>query len=40
MEDYEYNGVPEGRDVLESARGIPNYINGYIKVAEPDVELA
>ena len=27
--------------MLESARGIPNYINGYIKVAEaePDVEL-
>jgi microcystin degradation protein MlrC len=41
VEDYEYNGVPEGKDVLESARGIPNYINGYIKVAEsePDVEL-
>jgi microcystin degradation protein MlrC len=40
-EDYEYVGVPKGRDVLESARGIPNYINGYIKVAEsePDVEL-
>ncbi len=41
VEDFEYNGVPEGRDVLESARGIPNYINGYIKVAESetDVEL-
>jgi microcystin degradation protein MlrC len=40
-EDYEYVGVPKGRDVLESARGIPNYINGFIKVAdaEPDVEL-
>jgi microcystin degradation protein MlrC len=33
VEDYEYNGV--------SSRGIPNYINGFIKVAEsePDVEL-
>jgi len=40
-EDFEYVGVPKGRDVLESARGIPNYINGFIKVAEsePDVEL-
>ena len=40
-EDFEYVGVPKGGDVLESARGIPNYINGYIKVAEaePDVEL-
>ncbi len=41
VEDFEYVGVPEGIDVLESSRGIPNYINGYIKVAEaePDVEL-
>jgi microcystin degradation protein MlrC len=41
VEDFEYSGVPKGRAVLESARGIPNYINGYIKVAEaePDVEL-
>ncbi len=23
VEDYEYNGVPEGKEVLESARGYP-----------------
>jgi len=41
VEDFEYSGVPKGEDLLEAARGIPNYINGYIKVAEaePDVEL-
>jgi len=41
VEDFEYGGVPKGQDLLEAARGIPNYINGYIKVAEaePDVEL-
>jgi len=41
VEDFEYGGVPKGQDLLEAARGIPNYINGYIKVAEaePDIEL-
>jgi microcystin degradation protein MlrC len=41
VEDFEFGGVPKGQEVLESTRGIPSYINGYIKVAEgePDVEL-
>jgi len=41
VEDYEFGGIPKGQEVLESARGIPSYINGYIKVAEgePDIEL-
>ena len=41
VEDFEAGGVLYGRDVLESARGIPNYINGFIKAAEesPGVDL-
>jgi microcystin degradation protein MlrC len=41
VEDFEVGGVLYGRDVLESARGIPNYINGFIKAAEekPGVDL-
>jgi len=41
VEDFEYVGVPKGRYVLESSRGIPSYVNGYIRGAEsePDVEL-
>ncbi|MGD2200775.1 MAG: M81 family metallopeptidase [Candidatus Bathyarchaeota archaeon] len=41
VEDFEFGGVPKGQEVLDSVRGIPSYINGYIKVAEaePDVEL-
>lgn len=33
--------VKRGPDVLASSRGIPNYVNGFIRVAEsePDVEL-
>ncbi len=33
VENYEYNGIPDGKEVRESVRGIPNYINGYIKRA-------
>ncbi|MBN2335506.1 M81 family metallopeptidase [Candidatus Bathyarchaeota archaeon] len=32
--DFEAGGVLYGDAVLESARGIPNYINGFIKAAE------
>ena len=41
IEDFEYVGVLRGEDLLEAARGISNYINGYMKVAamEPDVQL-
>ena len=41
VEDFEEGGVYYGADVLELARGIPNYINGYILAAEEnaDVEL-
>ena len=41
VEDFEFGGVPRGQAVLDEARGIPSYINGFIKVAdeEPDVEL-
>jgi len=41
VDDFEAGGVLYGKDVLESARGIPNYINGFIKAAEqkPSVEL-
>ena len=37
VEDFEAGGVLHGRDVLESARGIPSYINGFIKAAEESV---
>ena len=41
VEDFEYGGVHLGQDVFESSRGIPNYINGFIKAAEgeSDVDL-
>lgn len=40
VEDFEKGGVLYGDDVIEDARGIPSYINGFIKVAEKeDVEL-
>jgi microcystin degradation protein MlrC len=41
IEAFEDGGVPRGAAVLETARGIPSYINGFIRVAEaaPDVEL-
>jgi microcystin degradation protein MlrC len=41
IEDFERGGVYTGQDVLEKVRGIPTYINGFIKAAEeePDVEL-
>ncbi|UCH56617.1 MAG: M81 family metallopeptidase, partial [Candidatus Bathyarchaeota archaeon] len=41
VEDFEYGGVRKGREVLDSARGIPSYINGFIRAAEmeSDVEL-
>ena len=41
VEDFEAGGVLYGRDVLDSVRGIPSYINGFIKAAEesPGVEL-
>ena len=41
IEAYEAGGVQHGEDVLNRARGIPNYINGFIKASEEhsDVEL-
>ncbi|TFH12523.1 M81 family peptidase, partial [Candidatus Bathyarchaeota archaeon] len=41
VNDFEAGGVDIGEDVLENARSIPNYINGYILAAEEneDVEL-
>jgi len=41
VESFERGGVLHGDEVIEEARGIPNYINGFIKAAEeqPDVEL-
>lgn len=41
IEDFEWGGVPRGQAVLDEARGVSTYINGFIKVAEqePDVEL-
>ena len=41
IEDFERGGVHRGKEVLESVRGIPTYINGFIKAAEEedDVEL-
>ncbi len=41
IEDFEWGGVPRSQHVLDQARGISTYINGFIKVAEqePDVEL-
>ena len=34
IEDYEAGGVKYGADVIESSRGIPSYINGFIRTAE------
>jgi len=34
VEDFEAGGVLHGEEVLEASRGIPSYINGYIKAAE------
>ena len=41
VEDFEAGGVLYGEEVLERARGIPSYINGFIKAAdeEDDVKL-
>ncbi len=41
VEDFEAGKVLHGEEVLENARGIPSYINGFIKAAdeEDDVEL-
>lgn len=40
VEDFERGGVYYGEDVLEKVRGIPTYINGFIKAAEEeDVKL-
>ncbi|MFH0848672.1 MAG: M81 family metallopeptidase [archaeon] len=36
IEDFEKGGVLYGNDVLETERGIPSYINGYIKAAEEE----
>ncbi len=40
-EDFERGGVLRGEEVLNAHRGIPTYINGFIKAAEEagDVEL-
>ena len=41
VDDFEAGGVLYGEDVLESSRGIPSYINGFIRTAEAhsDVNL-
>lgn len=41
VEDFEWGGVPRGAAVLDEAKGISTYINGFIQVAdaEPGVEL-
>ena len=41
VEDFEAGGVYRGAEALNRARGIPNYINGYILAAEErdDVKL-
>jgi microcystin degradation protein MlrC len=41
VEDFEWGGVPRGAAVLDEARGVSTYINGFIQVAdeEPGVEL-
>ncbi|MBS7637563.1 M81 family metallopeptidase [Candidatus Bathyarchaeota archaeon] len=41
IEDFERGGVLRGGEVLKAHRGIPSYINGFIKAAEEegDVEL-
>ena len=41
VDDFEAGKVLHGEEVLENARGIPSYINGFIKAAdeEDDVEL-
>ncbi len=40
-EDFEWGGVPRGQAVLDEARGVSTYLNGFIKVADasPDIEL-
>ncbi len=41
VEDFEWGGVPRGQAVIDGARGVSTYLNGFIKVADasPDVEL-
>lgn len=41
IEDFEKGGVYYGQEVLDAFRGIPNYINGFIKAADEysDCEL-
>jgi len=41
VEDFERGGVLRGKEVLDAHRGIPSYINGFIRAAEEagDVEL-
>ena len=41
VEDFERGGVYLGEEVLDRVRGIPTYMNGFIKAAEEesDVEL-
>lgn len=41
VEDFEAGGVLYGPEVIEGSRGIPSYINGFIRAAEAhsDVEL-
>ncbi len=41
VEDFEWGGVTRGQAVLDHARGVSTYINGFIKVADasPDIEL-
>ncbi len=40
-EDFEWGGVPRGQAVIDEARGVSTYLNGFIKVADasPEVEL-
>lgn len=41
IDDFEAGGIHYGEDVLDASRGIPNYINGFIKASQEhkDVEL-
>ena len=34
IEDFEWGGVPRSQHVLDQARGVSTYINGFIKVAD------
>ena len=39
VEDFEAGGILYGPDVIEGSRGIPSYINGFIRAAEAHREV-